>query len=298
MNSRAWGALLLLSALWGGSYIFLRVASPVLGPVFLIWARVLIAAIALIIYVALIGKAPELWASLKQNGRHFLIIGFISSALPFTLIATATLHLTASLAATVNATTPLFTALIAAIWFGEALTPKKIAGLVLGFLGVVVLVGWGPLPITPQLLLSVGAALLAALSYGLAPNYTRAKVKDVLPLAGATFSQIFASVLLTPLVPFAWPTQVPSGLVIGNVLALALVSTAFAYLLYFYLVLNVGAVRASMVTFMVPAFGILWGSLLLGEPLSASTFIGFGMIVGSVLLISGSPVTRTMLART
>ena len=297
MNSKAWGALLLLSALWGGSYIFMRVAAPVLGPIFLIWARVLIAAIALIVYIILIGKVPELWQSLKQNWRHFLIIGTINSALPFTLIATATLHLTASLAATVNATTPLFAAMIAAIWFGEALTPKKIAGLVLGFLGVAVLVGLGPLPITPQLLWSVGAALLAALSYGLAPNYTRAKVQGVLPLAGATFSQMFASLLLTPLVPFAWPSQVPSTLVIGNVLALALISTAFAYLLYFYLILNVGAVRASMVTYMVPAFGILWGSLLLGEALTASTFIGFGMIVASVLLISGAPVKRVQAAR-
>lgn len=169
MTPKNWVALLLLSALWGASFLFIRVAVPALGPVVLIELRVLIAGLALLGLGAFTRKRLP-W---RSHWRPFMVIGLINSALPFVLIATAELHLTASLAATLNATTPLFGACAAALWLGEALTLRKVSGLILGLLGVAALVGLGPLPLTPPVLFAAGASLLAALSYGVAAVYTK-----------------------------------------------------------------------------------------------------------------------------
>lgn len=276
-------ALLVLSALWGGSFLFMRVAAPVLGPVLLIELRVLIAGLALLAFALATRPLPEF----RSRWKPFLVIGVINSALPFTLIATAELHITASLAATLNATTPLFGALAAAFWLGERLTWGKGAGLLLGLLGVAVLVGLGPVTLTPAVWLSIGASLLGALSYGVAAVYTRKTMVGTPPLALALYSQLLAAGVLLPAVPFTWPAQEPSGVVIASVLALALLSTAVAYLLYFGLIQRVGSTKATMVTYLSPAFGILWGALLLREPLTVWTFVGFGLILLSVALISG-----------
>ncbi|WP_102127944.1 DMT family transporter [Deinococcus planocerae] len=283
MTPRDLTALLVLSALWGGSFLFMRIAAPALGPVLLIELRVLIAGLALLAFALATRALP----GFRSRWKHFLVIGVINSALPFVLIATAELHITASLAATLNATTPLFGVLAAALWLGERLTWGKGAGLLLGLLGVAVLVGLGPMALTPVVWLSIGASLLGALSYGVAAVYTRKNMRGTPPLALALYSQLLAAGVLLPAVPFTWPDQAPSGVVIASVLALALLSTAVAYLLYFGLIQRVGPTKATMVTYLSPAFGILWGVLLLREPLSVWTFVGFGLILVSVALITG-----------
>lgn len=285
-------ALLVLSALWGGSFLFMRVAAPVLGPVVLIELRVLIAGLALLAFALMTRSLPEF----RSRWKHFLVIGVINSALPFALIATAELHLTASLAATLNATTPLFGALVAAFWLGERLTWGKGAGLLLGLLGVVVLVGLGPVTLTPAVWLSIGASLLGALSYGVAAVYTRVNMQGTPPFALALYSQLLAAGVLLPGVPFTWPNQSPLAGVIASVLALALPSTAVAYLLYFGLIGRVGPTKAMMVTYLSPAFGILWGALLLREPLSVWTFVGFGLILVSVAMITGVRAGRSLIS--
>lgn len=285
MTERQWGALLLLAALWGGSFLFMKIAAPVLGPILLIALRVLIAGLALFLYGWTSGRLPPL----RPYWRDYLVIGAINSALPFLLIATASLALPASLTASLNATTPLFSLLVGGLWTGEGWTGRKLGGLLLGLVGVGALMGLGPVSLGSAELLAAGAVLVAALSYGVAALYTKVRVPGGEPLGLATYSQLFAAILLLPVVPFSLPEAWPGPVVVGSVLGLALLSTAVAYLLYFYLIIQVGATKATMVTYLSPAFGILWGALLLREPLGLGHLVGFGLILGSVALVSGGP---------
>jgi len=285
VTPRQLGVLLLLSALWGGSFIFMRIAAPELGPILLIELRVLVAGLLLLAY----GFATRSLPPLGSHWRHYLVIGAINSALPFLLIATASLYLPASVTATLNATTPLFGALVAAAFLGESLTLRKVLGILLGISGVAALVGLGPLPWTSNTFVAAGASLLAAVSYGAAAVYTKVKMKAGNPQALSTYSQLFAAALLMPLTPFALPGAAPGGLAIGSTIGLAVLCTAFAYLLYFYLIVNAGPTRATLVTFLSPAFGMLWAAVLLKEPLGLAHVLGFGLILGSVGLVSGRP---------
>jgi drug/metabolite transporter (DMT)-like permease len=275
--------LIFLAALWGGSFIFIRIAAPVLGPIVLVTFRVLVAGSALLVYARITRSELEL----RARWRQYLILGAINSAIPFVLISTAELHLSASLAAILNATSPLFGAVIAAIWIKDPLTRRKLAGLVIGLIGVGVLVGWSPTELTPVLALSASASLLGAAFYGLASVYTKAKVVGARPIGMATGSQFAAGLLLLPFVPSSAPHGQPTITVILSVLALALLCTALAYLLYFRLIVDVGPARALTVTFLVPVFGTLWGALFLGEQITISTLAGCGVVLAGTALVTG-----------
>lgn len=277
MGPRHLLALVALAALWGGSFLFMRVAAPALGPIALIEARVLLAGLVLLAWAAATKGVPAPGAGVGA----YLALGAVNAALPFVLIAAATLVLPASLAATLNATTPLFGALVAAAWLVEPLGARKLGGLLLGLAGVALLMGLGPVPLTPATLAGAGASLLAAALYGVGAVYTRRRFAQASPLALATYSNLAAGVVLLPALPFAWPAAMPTPTVWGAVVALAVASTAIAYLLYFYLITSVGPVRAVTVTYLVPVFGILWGRLFLAEP------IGVGMIAGLALVVLG-----------
>ncbi len=283
MNTKQIGALLLLSALWGGSFLFMRIAAPVLGPVLLIELRVLIAGVALLLYMLVTRSTFDL----RARWKHYLVIGIINSAIPFTLIATAELYLTAGLAATLNATSPLFGAVVAAMWIQEALTKKKVVGLALGLLGVSILVGWSPFPFSLTLAVSVAASLAAAACYGIGGVYTKVYMQGASSKAVATCSQLGAALVLLPLTFFAPSKHAPTPIVLLAVVALALLCTAVAYLLYFWLIEHAGPTRALTVTFLAPIFGVLWGTELLSEPLSLSTFIGFGIILMGTGFVTG-----------
>ena len=283
MNAKQIGALLLLSALWGGGFLFIRIAAPVLGPVVLIESRVLIAGVALLLY-ALATRSP---LNLRARWRHYLVIGIINSAIPFTLIATAELYLTSGLAATLIATSPIFGAAVAAVWIKDTLTKNKVIGLVLGLLGVAVLIGWSPFPFSLTLAISVAASLAAAACYGIAGVYTKVYMRGASSRAVATCSQLGAALFLLPLTFVAPSKHPPTPMVLLAVGALALLCTAVAYLLYFWLIEHAGPTRALTVTFLAPVFGVLWGTVLLNEPLSLSTFIGFGTILMGTALVTG-----------
>lgn len=276
--------LLALSAIWGGSFPFMRLAAPALGPVLLIELRVGLAGLTLLAFGLLTRSLPD-W---RQQWRSYLVVGAMNSALPFLLFAFASLTLPASVTAVLNATTPLFGLLVAIFWLGEKLTLRKAAGLAVGFGGVISLMGMGPLPLTPQVLTAAGASLLGALSYGTAAVYTKVRAGGAQPRAMATYSQLFAALLIAPLLPFALPKAAPGPLVVGSVLALALLCTALAYLLYFYLILHAGPTRATLVTYLTPAFSSLWGALLLQEKVGLGNLVGFGLILCSVALVSGA----------
>lgn len=288
MKKQDVGALLLLSTLWGGSFLCMRVAAPVLGPIVLIELRVIIAGLALLAYV-LFRRQP---LELRTRWWHYLVIGVLNSAIPFTFIATAELHLAAGLSAILNATSPLFGAVIAALWIKEALTPRKIIGLILGLAGVAVLVGWSPLPFSQTIAWSLVFSLAAAAFYGLGGVYTKIYAQGYNSLALATCSQIGAALVLMPLAVTFPPQQLPTTPVIIAVVILALVCTAIAYLIYFGLIARVGPTRALTVTFLVPGFGVFWGVLLLHEPLTLSTLLGFAIILAGTGFVTGIPLPR------
>ena len=220
----------------------------------------------------------------RARWREFAVVGIVNSALPFVLFCYAEQYVTASVAAILNATSPFFGAIAAAIWLGEPLTWRTVAGMALGLAGVVVLVGWHPETITSDTALAIAACLAAALCYGLAGTYAKRKLAGVPSFSIACASQLAAAVVLAPALPF---TSVPgplSALVIANVVALAIASTAIAYLIYFRLIADIGPARALTVTFLIPLFGVLWGFLFLGEALTINMLSGGALIVAGTAL--------------
>ncbi len=282
MNAREFGALILLGALWGASFLFIRVAVPALGPFVLMELRVGLAALALTLYAATLARTPEL----RTHWKQFLTIGAVNAAIPFSLIAIAEINLTASLAAILNSTTALFAPLVAA-WIGESLATRQVVGLVSGIVGVAVLVGWDPIPLNAAVLLSVMAMLVASLSYALGGVYAKRTFAGVPSMTLAIGQQAAAAVLLLPLAIATLPGEVPSRVAALCVLGLALLCTAAAYLLYFYLIGNVGPTKTLTVTFLIPVFGLLFGVMLLGEPVGTGTLTGLGVILASVALVTG-----------
>ncbi|HEY8742424.1 MAG TPA: DMT family transporter [Chloroflexota bacterium] len=285
MRYREVAALLTLAALWGGSFLAIRLAAPAFGPFALIDVRVLLAAAALLLYAGLRRQR----ITVRPRWRGYLLLGAVNAAAPFTLIAYAELQLTASLAAILNATTPLFAALIAAIWLRETLTARKLGGLVLGLLGVALVVGWSSLPLTAATFLAAGASLLAAVCYALGGVMVKARFSATPSMTLAVGQQLGAGIVLLPLAVSHLPGGVPSAAATLAMLYLALAGTALAYLLYFHLVARVGPSNTLSVTLLVPVFGVLWSVLFLAEPISASTIVGLAVVLAGVLLATWQP---------
>lgn len=276
--------LVLLAALWGGSYLFVRVAAPVLGVFPTISLRVVLAAFTLIVYSLVTRQSLRL----KKGWRSYFLLGLLNNAIPFVLIAVAIVNLNASIAATLNATTPLFTAIVAAVWLKEDLTRRKIAGLLLGVMGVAVLVGWSPLPLSAAVIQGGLFALIAALAYGIAAVYARRQFATNRSI-DTTMGQLLASsLLLLPGGVISMPIQMPSIGVILAVLTLAIACTTFAYLLYFQLISSAGATRTATVTFLIPVFSLLFGKVWLNEPVTSGLVIGLLTILFSVWLVIGA----------
>ncbi|CAN5648356.1 DMT family transporter [soil metagenome] len=283
MRPRDFAGLVLLGALWGGSFLFIRVAVPALGPFLLAELRVALAAVALFLFALAAGRVPEI----RHRWRSFLVLGFLNAAVPFSLISAAEIHLTASLAAILNSTTVMFSAIVAAVWIGDVLTARKAIGIVLGIIGVSVLVGWDPLPLSGGVLLAVAAMLVASLSYALGATYAKRSFSGIPPVGMAIGQLGGAIALLLPLAVVSLPEEAPSLVVALSMLGLALLSTSVAYLIYFRLIENVGPTSTVTVTLLVPVFGLLFGVLLLEEPFGPGTLAGLAIILTSVVLITG-----------
>jgi drug/metabolite transporter (DMT)-like permease len=293
MTIRDFGWLTLLGAMWGASYLFLRVATPVLGPFVLIDLRVLIAGSVLLIYALLSGRQP----ALRHRWRSLLLLGAINAAMPFILIAMATVWLNASIASILNSTTPLFAALVAALWMKERLSWKKALGKVLGMAGVLVLVGWSPLGISAGVIWGALCSLAGALCYGIGGVYARVAFRDMSTLDLAIGQQLAAGVLLLPFAAGTAHRTALSATVVGALLALALLSTALSYLIYFDLIARVGPTNTLSVTFLIPLFGTLWGVLFLQEPLRLSLVVGLAIILSGVFLVIGLQAPSLRLSR-
>ena len=269
--------------MWGGAFLFIRVAVPDLGPFLLVELRVGLAVVVLVLYALAVGRVPKI----RSRWRSFLVLGFFNSAVPFSLISAAEIYLTASLAAILNSTTVMFTAIVAAVWMGDALTAKKLFGIVLGIFGVTILVGWDPLPLNGAVLLAVAAMLVASLSYALGATYAKHSFSGIPPVGMAIGQLSAATAILLPLSVVSVPEQAPSLAVVLCVLGLALLSTVMAYMIYFRLIQNVGPTSTTTVTLLVPVFGLLFGVLLLDEPFGLGTLAGLFTILASVVLITG-----------
>jgi len=272
--------MLLLGAIWGGAFPLLRVASPAFGPVPLVAVRVAIAA------VVLIALARERGA-IRKDALGYLALGLINTAVPFSLFSYATLSITGGLASLLNATTPIFGALIAFLWLGERLTALRVVGIVLAFAGVAMLVSGAVGTHSEGALLGVAAGLAGAALYGVAASYSRRRFRDAQPATIAAGSVLGATIALWPFAIAYWPSTPPSP---GHWLAaivLGLVCTALAYVIYFRLLRRVGASRAVTVTFLIPAFGILWGTLFLGEPITTELLLGCIVVMAGTALATG-----------
>jgi drug/metabolite transporter (DMT)-like permease len=276
------GILFLLAAVWGASFLFVRVAVPVLRPFPLVVTRVMIAGGILLVFALLKRRDLQWW-----RWRQYLIQGILNNVIPFTLIALAQLHLTTSFAAMLNATTPLFSAIVAAIWLKDPLTRKKLLGLLFGIIGVGVIVGWTPLALDATGLLAVGAMLAAACSYGVASVYSKITFVGVHPLMITIGQLLSAGIVTLPLAVINPPAAELSGEVILALLGLATLSTAIAYLLYFRLIATAGPTIAASVTLIIPFFSSIWGAIFLGENLEVGQVVGFSIILVGLLLITG-----------
>ena len=274
--------LLALSAIWGASFLFMRLCAPVLGPVLLIGCRVLLAAL----FLAVVGAVLRKPMHMRRNIKHYFVLGLFNSALPFLLFAFAARTLSASLLSILNATAPIWAAIIGAAWTRTRLPPRQLLGLALGVSGVALLVGYDPATLRSGAPLAIALGLAAALSYGIATNYAKS-AKKVEPFANAHGSMWGATLLIAPAVPFAPAPAMPTTTIWLAVLALGVLCSGIAYLLYFRLIADIGAAAALTVTFLVPVFGVLWGHVILGEPLGWDTLVGAGIVIVGTALVTG-----------
>jgi drug/metabolite transporter (DMT)-like permease len=272
--------LLLLAAVWGASFLFTRIAAPVLGPVLLIELRVLLAGLTLL----LLATRFNLMSEIRKNLIPLLVIGCMNTAIPFLLFAFAALYLPAGFSSLLNAMTPLFGTLITGLWLREKLTLSQFLGLIVGFAGVTILVGWTELPVTDSFIWAVVAGLSAAFLYAVGASYTQKKLSGVNPITIATGSLLSATICLLPITPWFLPDAFPSMTVIWMTIALGLFSTALAYVMYFHLLGNIGVSKSLTVAYLVPLFAMFWGTLILGEPITQSMVFGCGLILSGTAI--------------
>lgn len=275
--------LIILAAVWGASFLFMRVATPELGPVPLIAVRVGIATVVLLPTMLSASARHQF----KAKAGHLLVVGLTNSAMPFSLLAYSTLSVNAGLDSVLNATTPLWTALIASVGFGVSMGRQQLVGMLVGFLGVLVLVGDLLVGGSSGMPAAIAAALVATLCYGFSVNYSKRHLAGVKPFVVAFGSQFFAAIVLAPLAFWDWPTQPISTTTWECVAALGVICTGFAYVLYFRLVEHVGAAYAASVTFLIPVFGIIWGACFLGEKVTPIMFAGAAIVLIGTAITSG-----------
>ena len=282
MNVADFIRLLVLAAIWGGSFLFTRISAPVLGPVILMACRVGLAT-AFLFIVAILLRKP---LNAKQHWQHYLILGLFNAALPFLLFGIAAQTLSASAMTILNATSPIWAAVIGAVWTRHPLDMRTVLGLALGIMGVGLVVGLDHLTAQRGAGLAIVSALLAAFSFGIATNYAK-NAKSVDGFSNAHGSMWAATLLVAPAVPFASVTSSPSTGVVLAVIAVGLLCTGMALLIYFRLVRDIGATSALTVTFLVPVFGILWGNLFLGEVITAAMVAGSCLVIVGTALVTG-----------
>lgn len=280
--------LILLSGIWGASFLFLRVSSPVFGPFFLIEMRVASALLVLLPVCFALGKQHEI----VSNWRPILLLSLCNMTVPFCLLAYATLSIGAGFASIINATVPFFTAILGFTLWQQQLSLKAIVGMFIGFFGVVLLMldQSGPLASNANLM-AIAAALLGSVFYGLAINLMAQYLRGVSGVAATTGSLIFSSLTLLPFALWQMPEIMPTGSIWLSVLSLGIICTGFAFVLFYRLISRIGSNLAVTNTFMIPLFSLFWASLFLAEEVT------FFMLFACTLVLTGVGLTTGSLAR-
>ena len=289
MRPSDYGRLLALAAIWGASFLFMRIAAPAFGSVNTTFLRVFFALVGLAAMLLLLRTPMQFQGKLKS----IMVLGIINSGVPFLMYAVAALWLPAGYSAILNATTPLMGALIGFSFFHETLTLRKWAGVMLGLVGIGLITTTGEVDLSGQLAIGVLACLIATACYGCAGFLTRRWVTERGGLDAklvAFGSQIGAVLFLLPFFVYTLATGpavdwAQPG-VWASVLAVGFLCTAFAYLLYFRLIADISPLRSLTVTFLIPPFGILWGYLVLGETLTGGFVFGGAVVCLAVWLVT------------
>ena len=287
MNSR-WNliTLLLLGTIWGASFLFIKLAVADIPPFTLAFVRVVLAAVALIVVIRLRGmRMPAfgpIWAV-------YLLMGLLNGAVPYSLISAGETVIDSGLAAILNATMPIFALILAHFWTDERLTWRRSLGILSGLAGVVVLVGADALSGLGAHFWAQMAVVGASFSYALGAIAGRRFLKDYPPIVSSAGQFVGGAVILAPLsLVFDRPwTLSPSAAAIGSLLTLALLGTAVAYMLYYFLIRHAGVTYTSLVTFLLPVSGVLWGMFLLGEKLPWRALLALVLILAGIWLTSG-----------
>lgn len=288
LSTRDMAMLGVLAAIWGASFIAMRLAVPELGSLLSATLRIALAAVALLLF-ARYQHIPLNW---RRNIKAYALAGLFGAALPFALFSYAAQQLPATVSALFNATCPLFGALFSALWLAEPMNLRKCLGLFLGLAGVWLLVDASALLRNPMSLTATIACLLApacfALSGVVVKHHTcinKAEHQRIEPMAMAVGAMLAASVMLLPSLPFALPAQMPSPLSLVLVAALALLPSALAQIIFIPLVARIGPTRAMSVSFLIPLFSMLWGFVFLQEHIGLSCLLGGFIVLAATALV-------------
>jgi drug/metabolite transporter (DMT)-like permease len=279
--------LLSVALIWGASFMFIKVAVEEIAPAAAMALRLAFAGLFLVPFLLVQQGVRQTVAGIRGTGRGAIFLGFMNAALPFTLISWGEQHVDSSIAAIGNSPVPIFVALLAIRFqHSERIRGLRLAGVVLGFVGVAVLAGFQPegswLAVAGTL-----ACVAAALAYAISNLFTQRRYRETQPLVLVTAASLAGAALLTPLALFQLPNEIPSGRALGSVAALGIAGTAIAMIIFFRMLASYGASRASLVTYLVPVTAIAYGVFLLDERLSASAIVGLVLILGGVALGSG-----------
>jgi drug/metabolite transporter (DMT)-like permease len=278
---------LLLAAVWGSSFLFMRISAVEFGALPTAAVRVAIAALFLLPLVWLRGLMPVLY----KNWRKVFLVGLLNSGIPFALFAFALLSISIGLAAILNATVPMFGALIAWLWLKDRLNVSRVVGLAVGFTGVAML-AWDKASFKPDASGSstgwaILACLLACVCYGISASYTKRYLTGLPPLVTATGSQLGATLGLALPAAFMWPARMPGHSAWLALLAVGVLCTGLAYIVFFRLIANAGPPRALSVTFLVPVFAVFYGFIFLGETVTPWMLVCAAVIVCGTALSTG-----------
>ena len=284
------GEFVVLAALWGASFLFMRLGAAEFGAVPTAGLRVALA--TLFLWPIMLHQGH--WPAFRRHWRPIMVAGVINSAIPFALFAWAVMHITTGLSSILNATVPLFGALVARAWLGDRINRLRWLGLVIGFAGVALLAWGAPAGMglkSQDAGWAIAACLVASCFYGLAASFARRHLVGIPPLAAASGSLLGATLGLALPTVLLWPAQTPGPRAWAAIAAIAVLCTGIAYILYFRLITHAGASRALAVTFITPVFAVLYGTLFLGEAVTP-------WMIGCALVIVCGTILSTGLIRT
>lgn len=298
MKGRDVGLLLALGAMWGSSFLFIKVAVGEVSPEFIVFCRLLFAVLTLLAAIPLLARVsrglgePGVIPQAAKLWRPLLLLGVFNAALPYFVISWGTQFMPSGTAAILNSTVPLFTALLAGALpaiTDESLGPLGVAGILLGILGVGVLAGgFGDLSGgAADALLGAGAVLTGSMSYAAGGLYARRMMRGVPVIVSSIGQNVAGLAAILPLALLSLPNKLPSLPALGSLICLGAVGTGLSLLLYFKLIANVGATRTSTVTYLVPVWALVYGALLLGEGVTTRAVLGLVLILAGVAGVTG-----------